>query len=266
MFRNVLMAKPESVIIQKERAMRRGKKGLQMKIHFIQQDDWVEPGEYLSWAERNGYEHSITRCWLHEELPQEVSADMLIVLGGYQNPEMTKEECDYFDSEEQQRLIRAYVSAGKIVIGSCLGAQLIGQALGARYEHSPEPEIGPVRARLTAAGRSDQFLAAFPDQFDAGEWHNDMPGLTEDAVVLAESDGCPRQITKYGKYVYALQTHMEFTHDIVAAGLADIGGQLKEKGKYVQTTEELLDYDYTEMNHLLSTFLDRLTEEYLTEK
>ena len=26
-----------------------------VKVHFIQQDSWVLPGEYLSWAERHGY-------------------------------------------------------------------------------------------------------------------------------------------------------------------------------------------------------------------
>lgn len=27
-----------------------------MRVHFIQQDHWVLPGEYLAWAERSGYE------------------------------------------------------------------------------------------------------------------------------------------------------------------------------------------------------------------
>ena len=233
-----------------------------MKVHFIQQDSWVEPGEYLNWATRNGHSVTFTRCWRHEEIPREVRADLLVVLGGYQCPATTKEECDYFDSPAEQRLIRQYVEAGRAVIGVCLGAQLLGEALGARYAHSPEKEIGPVKARLTAAGRADPFLRAFPDSFDAGEWHNDMPGLTEQAVILAESDGCPRQIVRYGKYAYGFQTHMEFTHDIIAAGLRDIGGKLGASGPFVQTEQELLDYNYTEMNRLLSAFLDALTEDY----
>ena len=160
-----------------------------MKVHFIQHDDWVEPGEYLSWAERNGYDVSFTRCWRYENPPEEVTADLLIILGGCQCPVTSKEECDYFDPAAEQRLIRKYVEARHAVIGVCLGAQLIGEALGAPYEQSPEKEIGPVRARLTGAGRIDPFLVHFPDIFEAGEWHNDMPGLTDDAVILAESDG-----------------------------------------------------------------------------
>ncbi len=155
---------------------------------------------------------------------------------------------------------------GKIfVIGSCLGAQLIGQALGAPYGHSPEREIGTVEARLTEEGRKDPFFEHFPDVFEAGEWHNDMPGLTADTAVLAESDGCPRQIVRYGKYVYGFQTHMEFTREIVAAGIEDVGGEIRVTGPYVKTREELMADDYAAMNRLLSGFLDAVAEAYLKD-
>lgn len=234
-----------------------------MKIHFVQQDPWVEPGEYITWAERNNYEVSFTRCWRHEAVPSDADADFLIVLGGYQCPATTKEECDYFDADAEKQIIRKYVSAGKVVIGVCLGAQLVGEAMGAAYEHSPEKEIGPVKARLTTAGKNDPFLKGFPPVFDAGEWHNDMPGLREGAEILAESDGCPRQIVRYGKYVYAFQTHMEFTHEIIEAGIRDVGGELGAEGRFVRSVDELLAYDYTEMNRLLSTFLDAIAEDYI---
>ncbi len=233
-----------------------------MKVHFIQQDPWVEPGEYLNWAIRNGYEVSYTRCWIYEPIPQNVDADLLVVLGGYQCPATTLEECDYFDAAAEKELIRSYVNKGRAVIGVCLGAQLVGEALGVSYEHSPEKEIGPVKARLTPAGRKDPFLKDFPETFDAGEWHNDMPGLTDSSLVLAESDGCPRQIVRYEKYVYGFQTHMEFTHEIIAAGLEDVGGEIKAEGRFVQTAEKLLAYDYTEMNQLLSGFLDAMMKDY----
>ena len=236
-----------------------------MKVHFIQQDSWVQPGEYLAWSDRHGYDAAVTKCWEYESIPTSVEADMLVVLGGCQCPATTKEECSYFDAEEEKALIRRYVEAGRMVVGVCLGAQLVGEALGAPYAHSPEREIGPVKAKLTPEGRNDPFFASFGDVFLAGEWHNDMPGLTEDSTIIAESDGCPRQIVRYGKYVYGFQTHMEFTHEIVAAGIEDAGGRLNCTGQFVQTEKQLLAFDYSEMNALLSSFLDAMVEEYLCE-
>ena len=236
-----------------------------MRVHFIQHDSWVTPGKYLAWAERHGFVVGVTRCWLYERVPETVDADLLVVLGGHQCPATTRDECDYFDAEREKALIRRYVEAGRMVIGVCLGAQLVGEALGALYAHSPEREIGPVEARLTPAGKADPFFAAFGDAFLAGEWHNDMPGLTEGCAILAESDGCPRQIVRYGRYVYGFQTHMEFTREIIAAGIEEAGDSLTRGGRFVQTKEQLLAFDYAPMNALLSSFLDAMVEDYATQ-
>lgn len=236
-----------------------------MKIHIIQHDCWVEPGEYLNWANRHEYDVSYTKCWKYEKLPETVTSDFLLILGGLQCPATQLEECDYFDAAAEKTFIRMYIDAGKIVVGVCLGAQLIGEALGAEYEHSPEREIGPVWTRLTEEGRKDPFLMHIPDGFYAGAWHNDMPGLTEDCKILAESDGCPRQIVQYSKYVYGLQTHMEFTHDIILQGIQNAGDSLKSGNRFVQSEEELLAFDYTEMNRQLSGFLDAITGEYMRQ-
>ena len=37
-----------------------------------------------------------------------------------------------------------------------------------------------------------------------------MPGLTYNAVVLATSQGCPRQIVRFSPKHYAFQAHLEF--------------------------------------------------------
>jgi len=233
-----------------------------MNILMIQNEDVVGPGEYLAWACRRGHTVTEIRCWEEGGCPApETLPDMLIVLGGPQCPTTTRAECPFFDAEAEKALIRRCAEEKKAVIGVCLGAQLVGEAMGAPYEHSPEREMGPVLLTLTEEGRRDPLLRAFPDVFPAGQWHGDMPGLTETASVLAASEGCPRQIVRYAPLVYGLQCHMEFTHAIIENLLKNRAEPLPE-GRFIQSESELLAYDYTEMNARLSAFLDALAAKY----
>ena len=61
--------------------------------------------------------------------------------------------------------------------------------------------------------------------------------------------------------MYEFQTHMELTHKIIEAGLEDAGESLKTGGRFVQPAEDLLAFDYTEMNTLLSSFLNAMIKE-----
>ena len=237
-----------------------------LHVHFIQQEENVAPGEYLEWAVRNGCRVTCTRCWLNEKMPEDTALpDLLVVLGGPQSPATTTKECPHYDAPSEMEFIIKCHEAGRAVVGSCLGAQLIGEALGAPYEHSPEREIGSTPVTLTKEGRQDPFFKDFPDTFLSGEWHNDMPGLTDDAVILAKSEGCPRQIVRYARHIYGLQCHMEFNADIVESLIEESGESLKNaKGhRFIQTKEELRSSDYTGMNRLLSLFLDALMDDYV---
>jgi anthranilate/para-aminobenzoate synthase component II len=55
-------------------------------------------------------------------------------MGGPQSPSTTREECPHFDAAAECALIARCVAAGKALVGVCLGAQLLGTALGARHE------------------------------------------------------------------------------------------------------------------------------------
>ncbi|MCF0239905.1 MAG: glutamine amidotransferase, partial [Streptococcus gallolyticus] len=95
-----------------------------------------------------------------------------------------------------------------------------------------------------------------------GHWHGDMPGLTPQAKILAISQGCPRQIVKYSDKHYAFQCHLEFSKPLIEALLAeevDYDEQVKTHS-YLQAANEMLAYDYSEMNHILEQFLDAFTK------
>ncbi|KAJ1554567.1 hypothetical protein HK405_004666, partial [Cladochytrium tenue] len=106
-------------------------------------------------------------------------------MGGPQSPATTLEECPHFDAAAERALISACITSGRAVIGVCLGAQLVGEALGARFEHSPEPEIGCFPISLTDEGRLEPLLSHLgSSDVVVGHWHADMPGLTPNASRL----------------------------------------------------------------------------------
>lgn len=63
-----------------------------MKIHFIQHEIFEAPGAYLEWAHARGYQVSISKVFDSDKLPESIiDIDMLIILGGPQDPETSIE-------------------------------------------------------------------------------------------------------------------------------------------------------------------------------
>jgi len=236
-----------------------------MNIHFIQHEIFEAPGAYLNWAKERNYQISFSKVYENEPLPD--SADLinlLIVMGGPQSPNTTLEECPHFNAAAEINLIQKCISAGKAVVGVCLGSQLIGEALGAKVNQSPEKEIGVFPITLTKLGTEDEKINHFGTYLNVGHWHNDMPGLTPESKVLAFSEGCPVQIVSYSNVVYGFQCHMELSTEVVSLLIEseDDLASASKKHKFVQNPETILAYDYSEMNAKLFEFLDKLTAAY----
>lgn len=240
-----------------------------MHIHFIQHETFEAPGAFLTWAKRRGAKITSSKVFNKEALPMTIdSIDLLIILGGPQSPDTTVAECSYFDAQAEISTIQECIKKGKAVVGVCLGSQLIGNALGATFEHSPNTEIGVFPIQLTEEGLKDRKLKHFGSSLYVGHWHNDMPGITSESKILATSEGCPRQIIAYSNLVYGFQCHMEFTKDVVELLIENDENILQnhERYEFVQKSDEIMNYDYTEMNNKLHLFLDNLIEEYEHQK
>lgn len=215
-----------------------------------------------TWAEGRGHGVTYTRLYAGDSFPAECDFDFLVVMGGPQSPATTLEECPHFDAQKEIAFIKKAVEQKKILLGVCLGAQLIGEALGAHFDHSPNKEIGVFPITLTEDGKQDPIFSTFPEKFLVGHWHGDMPGLTSESKILATSEGCPRQIVRYAPNIYGFQCHFEFTPEAIEGMIQNSTSELEQlKGlPYVQTPEQLRVNDYSEMNKFLFNFLDKIVK------
>lgn len=231
-------------------------------MHIIMHESFESPASISTWAESRGVDVSYTKLFNGDIFPEQCDFDFLVIMGGPQSPATTLEECPHFNAQKEIDFIKKAINENKIVFGVCLGAQLIGEALGAKFDHSPNREIGVFPIALTDDGKQDPIISLFPESFMVGHWHGDMPGLTPESKVLATSDGCPRQIVRYTPIVYGFQCHFEFNKEAIRGMIENNSYELEEHKAlpYIQTAEQLNSFDYSKMNNLLFTFLDKLSD------
>lgn len=137
----------------------------------------------------------------------------LVVLGGPQAA---------YDADKQPwlaaeaALIERAANAGRPVLGLCLGAQLIAQALGGRVFAGERREVGWLPVRLTEDGQDDPLFVGAPEELTVFHLHGDTYELPPDGVNLATSAAYEQQAFRWGELVYGFQFHLEFTEAIIS--------------------------------------------------
>lgn len=226
-----------------------------MKILFVTHASFEMPGSIETWANNHNHETHEVRPYKGETLPSIDSYDFLVIMGGPQSP-LAMDEYPYLRDEIE--LVKQAIKLNKRIVGVCLGAQLIAEALGAKTERSPNREIGMYRVDLLDSADSDPVFKHFPKQFAVMHWHSDMPGIADGAILLAKSEGCPRQAFRYGDRIYGFQCHFELTRELVEKMIPHSANDLKP-AKYVMSPEELMAVDYSEINAQMASVLDYLS-------
>ncbi|NLJ55072.1 MAG: type 1 glutamine amidotransferase [Intrasporangiaceae bacterium] len=169
-------------------------------------------------------------------IPADLSGvDGLIVLGGSMDP--VDETGAPWLPTVRDRLIEA-VRDQVPTLGVCLGAQLLGMAVGGTARLIPAgPELGLHRIRPTSAAHGDPVLGALPAEgLPALAWHwwevSDLPAETgsRQITVLAESDACPVQAFRAGDLVWGVQFHLEATADLARGWAAERPDRLLRLG------------------------------------
>lgn len=203
-----------------------------------------------------GFTVSYTRMYKNESLPLTSDFDWLVIMGG---PMGVHDHEQHPWLERETQFIRSAIDRGKIVLGVCLGAQLIAASLGARVSPNATKEIGwfPVTATREAADSALGGLFSVPTE--VFHWHGDTFALPTGAALLAQSAACRHQAFSLGKRVLGLQFHLETTLEAAGALLENCGQGLEE-AQFVQGPGEILSGvdSFDRINEVMSAVLDRI--------
>jgi len=176
------------------------------------------------------------------------------------------DEREYSWLSDEKSLIRAAIINGKTVIGVCLGAQLIADALGAKVYPGPEKEIGWLPVEFTEQARQPGVFPFLPERLTVFQWHSDTFDLPQGAVHLARSDAVENQAFLYGKRTLALQFHLEATPDGVIELARECRAEIRP-ARYVQDLKTILSADtdvlrrmYAVLGRMLTRLCDTVVE------
>lgn len=218
-----------------------------MKIHCFQHVAFETPGSIVEWAHH--HQHSINYTRFYEKLPVFPlinDVDFLLVLGGSMNVD---EEPKYPWLREEKNFIGQAVSAGKKVMGICLGSQLIARALGSEVYPQAEKEIGFFPVQFTEEATQHPFFNHFTNPYMVFNWHGDTFHLPAGASLIASSHSCKNQLYLAGNNVLGIQFHIEMNETVIIEMIHHDGDELNEKGRYIQTKEVIKNgYQYLAQN------------------
>ena len=233
-----------------------------MQLHFVEHEPVdIRENNITFWAENKGYAISRTDVSKGDPLPSQGDYDWLIVLGGFQH---AWEEQKYAWLADEKRFISDALSADKIILGICFGAQLLAEALGARVFSNEKDEIGWHNVRLSAEGKQSFLFKALPETFLTFHWHSDHFSLPPGCAGLAYSEPTPYQAYTHKEHrIVGLQFHPEYTIENVRSFAVQYGHAWK-KDRYVADKKAVLSKSekIPETYWLMEQLLDNMERKF----
>jgi len=230
-----------------------------MRLHSLEHEPFEGLANIEVWANNRG--HSITRTLLfkNEKLPRMEDFDWLVIMGGSMN---IYEEDKYPWLIAEKRFIAEAIRNKKILLGVCLGSQLIADVLGGRVTKNKYTEIGWYPVILTKEARNSSIFSSFPEKFAAFHWHGDTFRIPPGAKRIAESEACANQAFEYRKAI-GLQFHLEYSIESIDLMFNNCGDEIVND-RYIQTPDEIAAQNgsVTEAQKLLNMLLDNMEREF----
>lgn len=229
-----------------------------MNIHCFQHVHFEDLGCINNWIEMNGHTLKYTKFYENIKIPDVDDFDLLIILGGPMSANDEK-KFDWLKSEKEA--IKEAIKNDKLIIGICLGSQLIANVLGEEVYRNSEKEIGWFDQYMTDQQESKNILFKNENKLKVFHWHGETYKLPKNSVHLAYSECCENQAFLYKNKVLGLQFHLEVTKKSIVTMIENGRNELN-KGKYIQSENEILSQtnNIESNNKIMIQILDDLTK------
>lgn len=227
-----------------------------MKLFILQHVSFEGPAAIEIWAREKNFKISKTCLFKDEPFPDIHQFDLLVVMGGPMN---IYEEKQFPWLVREKKFIEQAIENEKLVLGICLGAQLIADVLGGRVTKNNQKEIGWLDVELTSAANRSTFMTEFPKKFTAFHWHGDTFQIPKGAIHIARSKACENQAFEYEGRVLGLQFHLESTSESIENLIEHCGNELVS-GEWIQSANKIrsgFSKQIPATNHLMNQILDR---------
>ncbi len=230
-----------------------------MRLHSLEHEPFEGLANIEVWAKNRGHSISRTLIFNNEELPDIGDFDWLFIMGGSMN---IYEEEKYPWLKEEKNFIMEAIASKKIVLGVCLGAQLIAAVLGGKVSKNRYREIGWFPVTLTREAKNSSIFSALPSKFMAFHWHGDTFKIPLGATWIAQSEGCANQAFKYGR-VIGLQFHLEYSEKSINLMLQNCRDEIVD-GKYIQKPDEIVSQisNVHKTKEILNMLLDNIEAQF----
>jgi len=206
-----------------------------MRIHYIQHVPFEELGYFKVLIEKQGFKLSVTKVFEDTSFPDMDKFDALIIMGA----PMSVYDLELYPWLVQEKIfIKEAIDNNKKILGICLGAQLIAEALNALVFPNPVKEIGwfPV-----------EFSKTFINYIDEANynhyvfhWHGETFDLPTGAFRIASSQHCENQGFMFGENILALQFHVEMMKNNISSIIDNCSDEI-QLSPTIQTEEEILN-------------------------
>lgn len=231
-----------------------------LRIHYLQHVPFEGLGYIETWVAANKHILTATKFYESCNLPDLDDIDWLIVLGG---PMGVYDEDKYNWLATEKQYIKKAIDSKKMVLGICLGAQLIAHCLGAAILPALHKEIGwfPV-ANTNETENTAWFNTLFLSKPKVFHWHGDQfeipPNATPNLLISAANKN---QAFCYKNHVIGLQFHLEVTNETIELML-EYGKQDLINLPYIQAISDIKNgvKHIAECNSIMSSILHKMQQ------